>query len=135
MCQPVTLAQIESLKEEIKEMERIFCEDSNREGGKGWAKYFQEDGIMLTKSTVPIVGREEIEKAMEQTFNIPGMDFKWWPIGVEVSPDGFLGVAHGIYNRSYVDKNGEKVEDKGMYTTVWKRQEDHSWKIVWDGGN
>ena len=69
MCQPVTLAQIESLKEEIKEMERIFCEDSNREGGKGWAKYFQEDGIMLTKSTVPIVGREEIEKAMEQTFN------------------------------------------------------------------
>ena len=44
MCQPVTSAQIESLKEEIREMERRFCEDSNLHGGKGWASYFEENG-------------------------------------------------------------------------------------------
>ena len=48
-----------------------------------------------------------------------------------VSVSGDLGVTAGPYQLTMMD-NGKKVEDKGKYVTVWKKQSDGSWKVVRD---
>lgn len=44
---------------------------------------------------------------------------------------GDLGVTSGPYQLTMMD-NGKKVDDKGKYVTVWKKQADGSWKVVRD---
>ena len=44
---------------------------------------------------------------------------------------GDLGVTSGPYQITMME-NGKKVDDKGKYVTVWKKQADGSWKVVRD---
>ena len=48
-----------------------------------------------------------------------------------VSVSGDLGVTAGPYQLTMMD-NGKRVDDKGKYVTVWKKQADGSWKVVRD---
>jgi ketosteroid isomerase-like protein len=48
-----------------------------------------------------------------------------------VALSGDLGVTSGPYQITMVE-NGKKVDDKGKYITVWKKQADGSWKVVRD---
>jgi ketosteroid isomerase-like protein len=48
-----------------------------------------------------------------------------------VAASGDLGVTSGPYQITMMD-NGKKVDDKGKYVTVWKKQADGSWKVVRD---
>jgi len=52
-----------------------------------------------------------------------------------VSDDGTFGYTYGNYERTYLDENGEMVEEKGMYKTIWKRQSNGEWRIAADIGN
>jgi ketosteroid isomerase-like protein len=48
-----------------------------------------------------------------------------------VAVSGDLGVTSGPYQITMME-NGKKVDDKGKYVTVWKKQADGSWKVVRD---
>ena len=56
----------------------------------------------------------------------------WQPDFIDVSTSGDLGYSYGHYTFSYVDSLGSEQENKGVFHTVWKRQEDGTWKFVWD---
>ena len=43
-----------------------------------------------------------------------------------------LGYTYGHYTFSYIDSGGNKIENKGVFHTVWKRQSDGTWRFVWD---
>lgn len=48
-----------------------------------------------------------------------------------VAVSGDLGVTSGPYQLTMME-NGKKVDDKGKYVTVWKKQADGSWKAIRD---
>ena len=56
----------------------------------------------------------------------------WKPDYVDVSESGDLAYTYGKYTFTSRDSTGRKVVSKGIFHTVWKRQEDGSWKFVWD---
>ncbi len=117
------------------EMERTFCKAAAKDGAAGWARFFSESGVMLSKNGKPIQGTKTIENAIEPLFRLPELKFVWEPMVADVSDDGTLGYTYGNYERTYLDENGEKVEEKGMYMTIWKRQDDGTWRIAADVGN
>jgi len=117
------------------EMEHSFCNAASEEGAIGWARYFSESGVMLNKSGNPIKGAKTIENAIRPLFSLAELSFTWEPMTADVSDDGTLGYTYGVYNRTYLDEKGEKVEEKGMYMTIWKRQSDGNWLIAADVGN
>lgn len=53
----------------------------------------------------------------------------------DVMVAGDLAVETGHYEWTMVPKGGKDLKDKGKYITVWKRQQDGSWKIVRDISN
>ncbi len=126
---------LETLKSELREMEKNFCDAAYHDGAIGWARYFSETGVMLSASSNPISGPEAIEAEMRDAFATKDFKLVWRPLHIDVSPDGTLGYTYGTYLRTWTDTSGNPVEATGKYMTVWKRQEDGRWLIEADIGN
>ena len=60
--------------------------------------------------------------------------FEWHPDVVELSADGNLGLSRGPWVIRTRDKEGKEVEIRGLYNSIWQRQADGSWRILFDAG-
>lgn len=122
-------------QQEIIDTEQAFNQASAIDGAKGWTSFFLDDGKMLTKGGTPIVGQDAIHQAMAPFFNLNKLVFKWEPRAVEVSDDGTLAYSYGNYHRTYEGPEGAEVEEKGMYMSIWKRDDQGNWRVAADVGN
>ncbi len=60
---------------------------------------------------------------------------KWRPQFVEVLEDGTLALSRGPYRMIVEGPDGEVTERWGTFNSVWRKQTDGSWKVVFDAGN
>ena len=65
-------------------------------------------------------------------FAIPDYKLAWHPNKVGVARSGDLGYTSGTYDLSFKDASGKTISDKGKYLTVWKKEADGSWKVLFD---
>jgi ketosteroid isomerase-like protein len=56
----------------------------------------------------------------------------WIPDFVDVSESGELGYTYGKYKFIQTDSSGKQIVYKGIFHTVWKKNEAGEWKFVWD---
>lgn len=100
---------------------------------KGMAAAFiafaDKDVVKLSDGRFPIVGKEALEASFKDA--PAGFTLSWYPLKAEVSRSADLGYTYG--NWELTTANGEKRY--GNYMSVWKKQDDGSWKFVLDGGN
>ncbi len=122
------------IREGLMQLDREFDLKTSEQGAEGWASYFAEDGIMVGRPDL-IKGQEAIRTAMGSVFENPDFSLRWAPEDAGVSDDGTLGFTYGQYVRKHKDQEGNEVTGTGRYTSIWSKQEDGSWKIVWDIGN
>jgi len=130
----ISMENSKNLKEILMDLDRQFDKDTSTGGIDAWVSYFADDGVMVTKGD-DLKGREEIYESMGNAFSLPGFSLRWEPVDAKVSDDGSLGYTYGKYVRKYLDDKGNEVLADGKYTTIWKKQDDGSWKIVLDMGN
>jgi len=64
-----------------------------------------------------------------------GPEIKWRPQYIEVLKDGNLALSRGPYRMITHDADGKNSESWGTFNSVWRRQADDSWKVVFDAGN
>jgi ketosteroid isomerase-like protein len=83
------------------------------------AVFFGGKGVMRGKSAVAA--------EWKRFFDGPAAPFSWAPAEVEVLPSGNLGFTSG----PVLDPKGSRI---GTFNSVWQRQTDGSWKIVFDKG-
>lgn len=92
--------------------------------------YADKDVVKLSDGNFPIVSKDSLIASFAnkptQTYTL-----EWYPVKVEVSKSADLGYTYG--NWKFTNAKGEK--SYGNYLTVWKKQEDGTWKFVIDGGN
>ena len=81
--------------------------------------FFGGKGVMRGKSAVAA--------EWKRFFDGPAAPFSWAPADVEVLPSGNLGFTSG----PVLDPKGNRI---GTFNSVWQRQPDGSWKIVFDKG-
>ncbi len=122
-------------EEELMEADRAFCDAVQEGGGSAFAEGFDEHGIMVSGRENRLIGRELIRAAMRRFFDKPGFQLIWEPLEAQVSVDGTLGHTSGTYERSYEIPSGEKIIEKGSYSTTWKRDETGDWRVLFDIGN
>lgn len=122
---------IEELKAEILKTEQEFAAMAKQEGvAVAFLNYADEQAVLNRNNTL-LSGKLAIKTYFEnQTFK--EVNLQWKPDFVDVTASGDLGYTYGQYTFSAVDKNGEIINDKGIFHTVWKRQNDGSWRFVWD---
>jgi len=79
-------------------------------------------------------GPEEVTDAWRTYEPEDGPTLKWRPQFVEVLEDGKLALSRGPWRYTTTDEEGESVELWGMFNSVWRLQDDGSWKVVFDAG-
>jgi ketosteroid isomerase-like protein len=117
----------------LLQLDRDFDRATAERGTEGWLSYFAEDGIMMPSNAHMVVGKEAIRKFVGDSFSNPGYSLRWEPVDGSLSGD--LGYTYGVYKSTRVKADGTRASTYGKYVTIWRRQPDHSWKIVMDVGN
>lgn len=59
---------------------------------------------------------------------------EWHPETVVVRPDGMLGVSQGPYTLTMENPDGTESTQRGLFNSIWKRQQEGGWKIIFDSG-
>lgn len=72
-------------------------------------------------------GKAAVVADWKRFFDGPAAPFSWAPAEVEVLTSGTLGFTSGLV----YDPKGNRI---GTFNSVWQRQADGTWKIVFDKG-
>lgn len=92
------------------------------------------DANAIFKGGAVLRGRAEIGEAWKAFFAEDGPTLAWEPSSAEVRPDGDIGTTHGPYQLTSTAEDGTTRVAEGMFFSVWERQGDGSWKIIFDSG-
>lgn len=122
----------EEIKKEIFQAEKAF-EKMTSERGIAEAFYYfaDKDAVIKRENDTLIAGSDNIKIYYEKK-DLKDAVVNWTPDFIDVSESGDLGYTYGKYSWKIRDNEGNIVEYKGVFHTVWKRQKDNSWKYVWD---
>ncbi len=118
--------------EDLMEADRNFSGCSVEKGKKkAFLEFADDSAVLLQRNRMPVVGKYAIMRSFE-SFSDTGFVLTWEPLSGDISRTGDLGYTYGIY--SLVNKADSSIS-RGKYVSIWKKQEDGSWKFVLDGGN
>jgi ketosteroid isomerase-like protein len=122
----------EDIRKEIFQTEKAF-EKMASEKGIAQAFYFfaDEKAVIKRENDTLIMGKENIKIYYDKRSNI-NATVNWTPDFIYVSDCGTLGYTYGKYVWKIKKLNGDIVEYKGVFHTVWKKQNDNNWRYVWD---
>ena len=108
----------------------ISFSDMSRQIGmkKAFLQYIDNEGVLLRPGHLPLAGAEAIDFLSQ--LSDTAYTLSWQPMKAEISKSGDLGFTYGVYTLSIKDS-----VYKGTYVSIWKKQNDGSWKFVLDSGN
>lgn len=97
-----------------------------------YLSYWTEDA-QLTQSGQPMMrGHEALKGMLDSTKDIPGFKVMWEPYEAYVSSSGDLGYLLEKTSFTMNDSLGNPMTQYYRTVTVWRKQEDGSWKCVVD---
>ncbi len=80
-------------------------------------------------------GRDEIFAAWKVFFDEDGPRIVWRPQFIEVLEDGSLALTRGPYRVTTRNDDGSTVTSWGTFNSVWRRNDDGNWRVVFDAGS
>jgi ketosteroid isomerase-like protein len=118
-------------KNEIIQTEKAFEKMASEKGLAEAFYYFADENAAIRRGNDSlIVGKENIRLYYNKNAN-PNAKLSWAPDFTAVSDCGTLGYTYGKYRYTTQDTTGKTIEYKGIFHTVWKK-ENNSWRYVWD---
>lgn len=89
---------------------------------------------MIQEGVGEIRGRDDILEAVGY-LDRPDVSLRWTPARADIAAGGDLGWTTGSYVFRGTGPDGDPIESRGRYVSIWRQQEDGSWKVVMDLGN
>lgn len=97
--------------------------------------FFDDQGSMLPSNAPIATGKDALTKLIGSAFAARDYTLSWHATKVGVARSGELGYTSGTYDFSIKDASGKTISDTGKYLTVWKKEADGSWKVLFDTYN
>jgi ketosteroid isomerase-like protein len=117
----------------LKAAEIEFADSVSKGDFEKFKSFISENAVFL--STRPLRGRDEILAAWKTFFQPTGPRLTWEPEIVVVEAGGRMGITRGPFLLVQPNlEGGEPTETKGTFNSVWERQADGTWKIIFDSG-
>ncbi len=88
------------------------------------------DAVIKRQNDTLIIGKENIRMYYEN--GVHNATVHWTPDFIDVADCGTLGYTYGKFVWKIKQEEGNSTEIKGVFHTVWKKQQDNTWKYVWD---
>jgi hypothetical protein len=128
-CKP--RVDTDAARNEILQTEKAFEKMASEKGTAEAFYFFADQNAVIRRSNDSlIIGKENIKLYYETKFN-PKAKLSWTPDFVGVSDCGTLGYTYGKYTHTISDSTGRVIENRGIFHTVWKKQ-NNIWRYVWD---
>lgn len=124
-------ADIETWKSEIIQAEKDFNDMAQDKGLEEAFHYFAAEDGVIKRGRKVVNGKKAIREWYQNDVR-PNETLTWKPSYVDVSSSGDMAYTYGDFIFTSIDSTGTKKQNTGIFHTVWKRQEDGTWKFVWD---
>lgn len=128
-----TRANDATLVEEVRCVEIAFAESVADSDIDAFRELLHPDARFVGSGVVR--GRDEIVAAWEPLFAKDRPLLVWRPEIVEVLDSGVLALSRGPYRLQVGDADGKLSEEWGTYNSIWLKQPDGAWQIVFDAGS
>ncbi len=95
---------------------------------RAFLDYIDNDAVLLRPGSLPWVGADAVDKL--SSLNDSLVVLRWEPQGGDIAATGDMGFTFGSYSM--------EIEDSlytGSYVTIWKRQQDGTWRFALDSRN
>jgi ketosteroid isomerase-like protein len=117
----------------LLDADRAFAAATEKGRLEGFSSFLAEDAATLRPDSPVIRGRKAVAERWASLLNNPAMSIRWQPLDATISSSGDLGYTLGTYE---IVRSGENagVAATGKYVTIWKKQADGAWKVVFDSG-
>lgn len=119
-------------RDEIFQTEKAFEKMTAEKGMADAFSFFAADSGVVNRGDTILRGKETIHSFYAGRKNRLNVSLKWTPDFIDVSKSCDLGYTYGRYNYSFTDSTGKINESTGTFHTVWKKQNDGTWRFVWD---
>ncbi|UCD23577.1 MAG: nuclear transport factor 2 family protein [Gemmatimonadota bacterium] len=125
---------LDAARQALMDADRAFNQETSARGVDGWVSYFAEDGVQFV-SGGHISGHEAIRELMTPALSDTALSLTWEPVSARVSSSGELGYTIGRWERRVTGPDGVETVVTGSYVSIWRLQEDGTWKVELDIGN
>lgn len=112
--------------DQVRAAETAFAKSMADRNISAFAALIADDAVFFGGKGVSR-GKAAVVADWKRFFDGPAAPFSWAPADVEVLASGTLGYSSGPVH----DPQGRRI---GTFNSVWQRQPDGSWKIVFDKG-
>lgn len=120
------------LKSELEKTEIAFSHMASDSGIQFAFTHFAHENAVIKRQNDTLIsgimGIQNFYKGKE----LKNVKLIWKPDFVDVAASGDLGYTYGKYEYIQTDSLGKKTVFKGIFHTVWKKNEKGEWKFVWD---
>jgi ketosteroid isomerase-like protein len=113
------------LAEQLRQTESAFAKTMADRDHAAFTSFLADETVFMGRTTLR--GRAAVAAAWKRYYDGARAPFSWKPERVEVLDSGRLGMTSGpVY-----DENGQRT---GTFNSVWRRERDGRWRIVFDIG-
>jgi len=114
--------------------DQTFAEATAAHGLEGFLSFLTEDVSTLRPDRPVLSGKKALAEVWAPLLNNPALAVRWQPMTAAISNSADLGYTIGSYEIVGSDDQGKRVVGTGKYVTIWRKQRDRSWKVVFDAG-
>jgi ketosteroid isomerase-like protein len=95
--------------------------------------HYAPDAYIVPSGLDPVAGKYNVRTLMAALARDPNFDMRFAGDRIEVSNSGDLAFVRGRFSDRYTDPATNQVKSEtGTYLTVYKKQDDGSWKVIED---
>lgn len=121
------------LQNDLRCREIAFSQSVENKNLELFKSFIDSDARFAGKSVLK--GPNEIASAWQLFFSDDGPAIMWRPKFVEILEDGTLALTRGPYRMNTTDTDGNAVEQWGTFNSVWRKNADGKWRVVFDAGS
>lgn len=118
---------IEELKTEVRERELAFAQSMEARNFDAFLSFISTEAIFFNGNQ-PLIGIEAISQSWAAFFEAEQAPFSWQPDLIEVLESGTLAISSGPVF-------GASGEAAGRFNSIWRKEPDGQWRVVFDKGS
>lgn len=115
-----------ALATQVAAVERAFAKTMADRDHAGFASFLSDEAVFMSDGQ-SLRGKPAVAAGWKRFYDAPQAPFSWEPDRVEVLDSGSLALSSGPVR----DPQGKRV---GTFNSVWRRDANGVWKIVFDKG-
>jgi ketosteroid isomerase-like protein len=126
-CLPASKDQVNTAESDVEAREIAFARTMAERDPGAFLDFISTEAVFF-KGNEPLRGQDAISQAWAPYFEGDTAPFSWHPDTIEVLESGRLALSSGPVRAV----SGEII---GRFNSIWRKDEDGQWRVVFDKGS